>query len=160
MCNISHVRKSQMLFTVFWSKRRFISPLANKDGPHNWLWKLTAILNERNIKADCLTPFYPKFQPDWWWGFVCSTEVQTLRWGRDVNGNTFECISIGRKTLIKCVCADPQTSQDGYHILPNVRRIKIKAASSVPVGRLAALRKQAFMCSGWQAFDVSSRVWD
>lgn len=39
-------------------------------------------------------------------------------------------------------------------------RIKIKAVSNVPVGRLAALWKQAFMCSGWQAFDVSSRVWD
>lgn len=44
--------------------------------------------------------------------------------------------------------------------LSNVGRIKIKAASSVPVRRLAALRKQAFMCWGWQAFEVSSRVWD
>lgn len=48
----------------------------------------------------------------------------------------------------------------GSHICASVERtgMKIKSGLSVPVGRRAALRKQAFMCSGRQAFDVSSRV--
>ena len=144
-------------------------PLANNDEPRNWLWKLTAILNEPNIKADWLAPFISRVTT--WLMMRFLFVLQKFRLyssfrclfskGTDIEGNTFECISI--KTLLKRIytltharvfsgCATKSAP------LSNVRGIKIKAASSVPVGRLAALRKQAFMCSGWQAFDVRSRV--
>lgn len=56
----SHKARCCLLYLLKSECRHVICLLANKDGSHNWLWKLTVILNELNIKADCLMPFYPK----------------------------------------------------------------------------------------------------
>lgn len=128
----------------------------NKDGFHNWLWKLTAILNEANIKADCLLPFPQvsawltmRFCLCYW----CSNFILYMK------VNTFECISIGRKHLESVYALTRGHLGMGYHIHSFVICSEDKNESCIPVRRWAALSKQAFMCSGWLAFDVNSRVW-
>lgn len=131
--------------------------------------KRKGLSNRRpSIKANSPAAFYPDHQSDWWWDSI--DPLQTFRL-------YLFCIPakrwIWKETHFGKKKKQPSLSLNAYALthgcldgLPIqllrrlALRIKIKAVSNVPVGRLAALWKQAFMCSGWQAFDVSSRVWD
>lgn len=149
-----HEESHQLGLACWWNDAKPSNLTGRKrKGPRN---------RRTSIKANSPAAFYPNHQSDWCWNAI--DLLQTFRLylfctpaKRKKQTETHFRKKI-KNTFIKCICTDPWTSRWATNSL--APRIKIKAASNVPVGRLAALWKQAFMCSGWQAFDVSSRVWD